>query len=131
MRWDRLAQALLVLAGMAAHVPQPAPEQPSAGGVGFSPIRLVVGVVLGAVVWIASAYGVSRLVGADNFAQSLEEITRGLDSTWWWVGAVAGVVAAIVIAGATRPVAALTAGLTLGAGLLAWQLVWAYVRGFE
>ena len=132
MRWDRLAQALLVLAGMIAHVPQPAPEQPGAGGVGSSPIRLARGVLLGVVVWIASAYGVSRLVGAANFPQSLDEIARGIDFTWWWAGAVAGVVASIVTAGARRAAAAaLTAGLTLGAGLLAWQLVWAYVRSFD
>ena len=98
-----------------------------------NPIRLAVGVLLGAVVWIVSSYGVSRLVGASNFPQSLDEIARGYDPQgWWWAGAVAGVVTALVVAGARRAAAvALTAGLALGAGLLAWEVVWAGVQGFE
>ena len=96
-----------------------------------SPLRLARCVLFGAVVWIASAYGMSWVVGANNFPQSLDEIARGSDFTWWWVGAVAGVLASIVTAGARRTAAAaLTAGLTLGAGLLGWQVVWAYVSGF-
>jgi len=98
-----------------------------------NPIRLAVGVLLGAVVWIVSSYGMSRLVGATNFPQSLDDIARGYDpQEWWWAGAVVGVVAALVVAGARRAAAvALTAGLTLGAGLLAWQVVWAGVQGFD
>jgi hypothetical protein len=97
-----------------------------------SPTRLAVGVLLGVIVWLASAYGMSRLVGANNFAQSFNDIARGYDSQWWWAGAVAGVVTAVVEAGARRTAAAaVAAGLTLGAGLLAWQVVWAFVSGME
>ena len=96
-------------------------------------IRLAIGVVLGVVVWIVGAYGISRLVGEGNFPQSLDAITRGdVPQVWWWVGAAAGVAAAIVVSGVRRGAAvALATGLTLGLGLLAWQVVWAAVSGFE
>jgi len=105
---------------------------PRASGGVVRPTRLARGVLLGVVVWIASAYSTSRLVGATNFPQSLDGITLGNDFTWWWAGAVAGVLTAIVTAGTRRIAAvAVTAGLTVGFGLLAWQVVWAYARSFE